>query len=703
MLKRNYKIIMAALLSCVLIAWTASATEVLVKIDLSDEYRLSELTPGDFTVRFRGKSFLLLQGDEDLFRGLPLTYFALDEVKPDFLYYLTSDGRQMEDHVSQLEEMGSILFRSGDSALLRIHRQYESRLIALGLPLAPLPESVELYPQDSEWTAPRFRPKAEMAEDAEVVGEIIGAVSVDVLRNNIRDLQENKDLDPPRKAFRSRYTLRVRETDDPSDDACDNAADYIFNKFKSYGLDVEFDPFSHEVLTQGNYLMRNVVATLPGKGPNSDSVFIVCAHYDSIALKSTNWLLQWKTMDAPGANDNASGTAGVLEAARILSNYDFDYTIKFITFAGEELGLHGSIHYSKLAAERQENIVGVLNLDTMAYDPDVLDIDIITNEASEWLGWAMLSTQREYNIGPLVIHNIVNPEMVFSDHSPFWHYGWNAILAIDNSDFDSPEFYPFIHTTEDTIDKLNFHIASMTVQVAIGTLANLADPIGGIPRSDLAVTQEDISFSPENPEHGQLVQVTANIHNIGEAKAENARVQIWLMEPFTETPRLIAEEVVDVLAGDSVQVSAPLDLNEWGNYRVLIKANPDYQVFEINGINNIAGRDILMGSTLLALGGLIIYPNPLRFDTADRVNIAYSLSKDAATRLEIYSISGELLHQSDFASGAPGGRFGPNDGIEWDGTNLSGENVSSGVYLCNIVTTDENNTVSASKKIAIIR
>jgi len=702
MLRRDYKTIAGVLLSCLLIAVTASATEVLVKIDLDDGDRLSELITGNFTARFRGKSFLLAQGDEEHFAHVSLPYAVLDRIKPDTLYYLADDGQRMKDHLSQLEELGSILFRSGDSLLLRIHRQDELRLMDLGVPLVILPERIELYPRKYGLMAPGVKSQAEMALDAEVIGKVIDAVSADVLENSIFELQENRDLDPPHTPFRSRYSLRVRETDDSSDDACDNAADYIHEKFRSHGLQVEYDPFPHEVLTQGHYEMRNVVATLPGKGVNSDRVFIICGHYDSIALNSTNWLLKWKTMEAPGANDNASGVAGVLEAARILSEYDFDCTIKFIAFSGEELRLHGSLHYAKLAAEREENIAGVLNLDMIAYDPDMLDIDVIADEASEWLVDAMLSIQREYRIGPLLVNKIVNPEMVYSDHSPFWNQGWNAILAIDNSDFDSPEFYPFMHTTEDTISKLDFDIVSRTVRIAVGTLASLADPVGGAPHPDLAVNQEDISLSPEKPDRGQPVQVTANIRNMGEADAKNVRVQIWLTEPFAKSSSLLAEELVDVQTGGSAQISAFLDLAEWGNYRILIKANPDYQIFETNGSNNIVSRDIRIGSTSLALGNLMLYPNPIQFGAADRINIAYSFSKDASIRLDIYSILGQLVYRTDFPGGSPGGVFGPNI-VEWDGANLSGEKAASGIYFCYIVAADEYDTVSASGKFAIIR
>ena len=692
-----------SLLLCFLMAWTASAVEVLVKIHLDDAEELLGSMAENCIVRFRGSSFLLVQGDEEQFAEVPQPHEILDRIDSDTVYYLIRVGR-MGNRLAQLEELGDILLKFGDSVLLRIAPSAEPRLISLGLPLVPLPGNIKLRSQWKSWMAPSPKSRTEAAADAEIIGHTVDAVSADELWETVYKLQENRDLDPPYTVYRSRYCLRVKETDDPSDDACDNAAEYIFSKFESYGLDVEYDLFPHEVLTQGNYQMRNVVATLPGKGMNSKRVFIICSHYDSIASNSTNWLLNWKTMPAPGADDNASGTAAVLEAARILSEYDFDHTIRFITFSGEELGLHGSEHYASLMAASGEDIAGVLNFDMIAYDPNMLDIDIITNAGSEWLTEAMLSVQRAYNIGPLFLNKIVDPEMVYSDHAPFWHNGYNAILGIDNSDFDSPEFYPVMHTTEDTIDKLNFEMASRMVQIAVGALASLADPLGGTPHPDLAVAEEDIHLSPENPHRGQPVQLTANIRNLGEADAEDAHVQVWLVELLTDAPHLVSEEVVDVPADGSAQVSASLDLTEWGDYEVLVKANPDYQIFETDGGNNVAGKSIRIGSTSLALGKLMLYPNPMRSTMVDKINVAYSLSKDASIRLEIYDTLGNLVYERQSASGDPGGKFGPNNDVQWDGTNLSRERVSGGIYFCYVVATDERGvTKSVSKKFLIVR
>ena len=88
----------------------------------------------------------------------------------------------------------------------------------------------------------------------------------------------------------------------------------------------------------------NVVATLPGSDPNA-GYYVLCAHYDATAVRSIGW--NWREDPAPGADDNASGVALVMESARALSGQTFPWTIKFIAFSGEELGLFGSRAYAE--------------------------------------------------------------------------------------------------------------------------------------------------------------------------------------------------------------------------------------------------------------------------------------------------------------------------------------------------------------------
>ena len=103
----------------------------------------------------------------------------------------------------------------------------------------------------------------------------------------------------------------------------------------------------------------NVVATLPGTQPESrDRIYVVTGHYDSRVTDVMN-----ATADAPGADDDASGVAAVMEMARVMSKKNWDATLVFIAVAGEEQGLFGSTHWAKMAKEKNWNIAGMITND----------------------------------------------------------------------------------------------------------------------------------------------------------------------------------------------------------------------------------------------------------------------------------------------------------------------------------------------------
>ncbi|MEF8847797.1 MAG: M28 family peptidase, partial [Candidatus Thermoplasmatota archaeon] len=105
--------------------------------------------------------------------------------------------------------------------------------------------------------------------------------------------------------------------------ACENAGNYIASTFNGMGLDVEIKPWNN-----GGYQGDNIEATLEGEDSSSDQIYIVCAHYDSVS-------------GSPGADDNAAGTAAVMACAKVMSEYSFSHTVRFVTFSGEEQGLLG--------------------------------------------------------------------------------------------------------------------------------------------------------------------------------------------------------------------------------------------------------------------------------------------------------------------------------------------------------------------------
>lgn len=155
------------------------------------------------------------------------------------------------------------------------------------------------------------------------------------------------------------------------------ASRWIYSELQSYGgkLQVRYQPFP---VKKGGRFVRdteivNVVAVLPGT-TQPDVHILVGAHYDSLHIKSkpnsTTWDMEATAAaeDAPGAADNASGVACVMELARVLANRPLEKTVVFIAFSGEEQGLVGAGGYAQQAVEQKEKIEAVLNVDTIGTD-----------------------------------------------------------------------------------------------------------------------------------------------------------------------------------------------------------------------------------------------------------------------------------------------------------------------------------------------
>jgi hypothetical protein len=263
------------------------------------------------------------------------------------------------------------------------------------------------------------------------------------------------------KASLSSYILSLQsfQTRYASTENCEAAGTFLYNFFSQLGLPCEYDPFTFATTRSS----RNIVATLPGKTA-PQRVIIICAHYDSTSNQPTTL--------APGADDNASGTAAVMEIARVLANATFDYTIKFICFSAEEWGLYGSKHYAQEAKGKDEKIIGVVNLDMIAYaDQMPEDLDVFVNQASEWLANRNIIIGKLY--GPLDILKALNSSMRSSDHAPFWDQGYSAMLGIEDYSLKNP----YYHKTTDTFDTLNMDFATSVTTCALTVVADLAQPI----------------------------------------------------------------------------------------------------------------------------------------------------------------------------------------------------------------------------------
>lgn len=165
-------------------------------------------------------------------------------------------------------------------------------------------------------------------------------------------------------SFHTRHTLSETESDARGIGA---AREWIKSELERYSRDsggrlqVEFDQFTQE---PGGRIPRavkivNVVATLPGlRAESKDRIYVVSGHYDSRVSNVMD-----TASFSPGANDDASGTAAVMELARVMSKQEFDATLVFMAVAAEEQGLQGATHWAEMAKTRNLNIAGMITND----------------------------------------------------------------------------------------------------------------------------------------------------------------------------------------------------------------------------------------------------------------------------------------------------------------------------------------------------
>lgn len=226
---------------------------------------------------------------------------------------------------------------------------------------------------------------------------------------------------------------------------------------------------------------QNLVAVIPGTDPVwREQEILLTAHLDSITGEDP-------TENAPGADDNATGVATLMEAARVLRAYSFKRTIKIVFFTGEELGLHGSQAYVAQHEDELKHIVGVINLDMFGYDADndrCFEIHAGLLKESNLIGGCLVDLLAAYDFN-LNFDYLTENAIGASDHSTFWRKGVGAIEILENfstHDFEDgcsgTDRNPNYHTEGDLVSAINPDTAHAIASAAILTAATLAEPVG---------------------------------------------------------------------------------------------------------------------------------------------------------------------------------------------------------------------------------
>lgn len=269
------------------------------------------------------------------------------------------------------------------------------------------------------------------------------------------------------------YTKRLQDfvTRNNYTDSIVAAAAYVFNEFTVAGLDLVYYSESGTDPWGSPFPADNIVGIKYGE---TDSALIMCGHLDATA--GYPWGYE---PVAPGADDNGSGSAGVMTSAKAMTGYDYHHELRFICFVGEELGLYGSEEYADSCANAGSKIIGVYNMDMIAHNDqggtEDLDADDNYHPPSGFLTDTLISLGGIYVPAlPIIERHLTGGS---SDHASFQNAGYAAILTIDDAIIGAN---PYIHTEGDTIGPSanDFTLATNSVKAVVATVAELAGILG---------------------------------------------------------------------------------------------------------------------------------------------------------------------------------------------------------------------------------
>ncbi len=236
-------------------------------------------------------------------------------------------------------------------------------------------------------------------------------------------------------------------------DSCIAARNWIGEKFESFGYtDVEFDYFlaTREWMGVINEPAWNVICFKEGT-EKPDEWIMIGAHYDSYA---SNGLYD----PAPGADDNASGVAAVLELARIFKDYDFKRSLMFVAFAAEEQWMDGSYHLATELYEDSTDIEIMVNYDVIAYEADEVPEFYISSVGQESYCQVFLDARARLNDLIPFLSGSLDDDAMFDD------YGYQTLAMWEYT------FHPDMHTPWDLLSTLDVPYMRKMIQLSATAL-----------------------------------------------------------------------------------------------------------------------------------------------------------------------------------------------------------------------------------------
>jgi len=475
---------------------------------------------------------------------------------------------------------------------------------------------------------------------APVLGRGTAAVSEDSLRAMVRFLVTNRAADS------TRFVLRESSMAVIADSLAARLGRYTGSSVERFSFKIDTVFAAPESI----YTAVNIVSRLPGNGSLPGAIFVT-AHYDCISTHTPGWTSRWQTMPSPGADDNATGVAAVMEAARVLRSANLPFAVTFVLFSGEELGLRGSAYMvDSLIVNGTfmgERILGVLNCDMLGYrraDATVTGCVMSTYD-SGWL--SDLIGAATPDIDPDLALRIINPAASNSDHGSFWARSIPAVTFIEPLAESGVIENPHYHSLADTLGVIDFGQTELLTEAVVGFVEKLAKAPAEITMStsDLfLVTSYGKITGRRSFLVGDTLRVRARLRNVGAQNGprgaavtlrislQNGRgTQVLYSGSFAAPAALSASEAeiqlvfTEAFAGENI-VRASIDVSGMENDPANDSAELD---FRVEGGNPV----VLMHA---------FEPNPIT-GSFPAAHFCVNLAQAAALTIELYNIEGERI------------------------------------------------------------
>ena len=431
-MKKNFILILSFLLVSI-----ATFAGKFILIPVTETNHLESLfNNNDLKIHYYNDAYVLATADVVHYgNAVVLDEHAFDNVDSYMIVYCYEDMK--EEYISKLPKSDQILFSGDHFMIMKILSNSfmpakNDGMVVVMNKEAKLPKSTFDFPV--------------IAEPEEIILSLLEEVSQEGLIATVQTMQD----------FQTRNCVHNNSI---------LAQNWIKEQYENLGLEVSFHTFSNVYPWWGGQCVSDNVIAIQ-YGTEFPDEYIVCGcHFDSFTSAST--------AVGPGADDNATGVAGILETAKILSQYDFKRSIIYCSFTAEECGLYGSGYYAQDCASESMNIIGYFNIDMSGYlqPGSNMHIDLIHPNSAISLANYYINVANIY-FPTLPVTSYPNLPGGDSDHTSFNQNGYMGIFPFEDRNNHSP----YIHTNNDIIGTSvnNPEQVKVFTQVNIASIATLA-------------------------------------------------------------------------------------------------------------------------------------------------------------------------------------------------------------------------------------